>query len=76
MSEANGFFTPQHYPSLMSGRIAGRGSPFFPSPPGHGPGGLFRARTGRHPAPKDNDGTYGLTTAWWDGQVAKEVGGG
>ncbi len=25
---------------------------------------------------KDNDGTYGLTTDWWDGHVAKEVGAG
>ena len=25
---------------------------------------------------KDNDGTYGLTTDWWDGHVAKEVGTG
>ncbi len=23
---------------------------------------------------KENDGTYGLTTDWWDGHVAKEVG--
>jgi hypothetical protein len=23
---------------------------------------------------KANDGTYGLTTDWWDGHVAKEVG--
>ena len=25
---------------------------------------------------KENDGTYGLTTDWWDGHVAKEVGTG
>jgi hypothetical protein len=25
---------------------------------------------------KDNDGSYGLTTDWWDGHVAKEVGTG
>ena len=25
---------------------------------------------------KDNDNTYGLTTDWWDGHVAKEVGAG
>lgn len=25
------------------------------------------------PSP-DNDGTYGLTTDWWDGHVAREVG--
>ena len=25
------------------------------------------------PAP-ENDGTYGLTTDWWDGHVAREVG--
>jgi len=25
---------------------------------------------------KDNHGTYGLTTDWWDGHVAKEVGAG
>ena len=25
---------------------------------------------------KANDGTYGLTTDWWDGHVAKEVGAG
>ena len=25
---------------------------------------------------KENDGTYGLTTDWWDGLVAKEVGTG
>jgi hypothetical protein len=23
---------------------------------------------------KENDGSYGLTTDWWDGHVAKEVG--
>ena len=23
---------------------------------------------------KENDGTYGLTTDWWDGHVAREVG--
>lgn len=23
---------------------------------------------------KENDGTYGLTTDWWDGHVVKEVG--
>ena len=23
---------------------------------------------------KENDGTYGLTTDWWDGHAAKEVG--
>lgn len=23
---------------------------------------------------KENEGTYGLTTDWWDGHVAKEVG--
>ncbi len=23
---------------------------------------------------QENDGTYGLTTDWWDGHVAKEVG--
>ena len=27
------------------------------------------------PSP-ENDGTYGLTTDWWDGHVAKEVGTG
>ena len=27
------------------------------------------------PSP-ENDGTYGLTTDWWDGHVAKEVGAG
>ena len=27
------------------------------------------------PAPK-NDGSYGLTTDWWDGHVAREVGDG
>jgi hypothetical protein len=26
-----------------------------------------------NPAP-ENDGTYGMTTDWWDGHVAKEVG--
>jgi hypothetical protein len=25
---------------------------------------------------KENDGSYGLTTDWWDGHVAKEVGTG
>ena len=25
---------------------------------------------------KENDGTYGLTTDWWDGHVASEVGEG
>jgi len=25
---------------------------------------------------KENDGSYGLTTDWWDGRVAKEVGAG
>jgi len=25
---------------------------------------------------QDNDGSYGLTTDWWDGHVAKEVGTG
>jgi len=25
---------------------------------------------------KDNDNNYGLTTDWWDGHVAKEVGAG
>lgn len=25
---------------------------------------------------KENDGTYGLTTDWWDGHVAREVGTG
>jgi hypothetical protein len=25
---------------------------------------------------KENDGSYGLTTDWWDGHVAKEVGSG
>ena len=25
---------------------------------------------------RENDGTYGLTTDWWDGHVAKEVGTG